>query len=200
MLQALLAVEKYSFWLPEPASNNAGVYDRLFYFILGINILFSSLIMALMIFFVLKYRHRKGQKHDPTAGHSTALELTWTIIPTLLVLVIFYYGFRGYLHANVIPPNAAEVTATGSMWKWTFSYPSGLVDDELHMVVNKPTRMILESSDVIHDLDIPSFRMKKDVVPGRYNKEWFEPNLANDPTKESIVFAVNSTTMPPTKT
>jgi cytochrome c oxidase subunit 2 len=201
MLQALLATtEKYSFWLPEPASNNAAVYDNLFYFILAINIIFSSLIMALMIYFVLKFRHRKGHVSNPTAGHSTALELTWTIIPTMLVLVIFYYGFRGYLHANVIPPNASAVTATGSMWKWSFTYESGLVDDELHLVVNKPTRMTLESVDVIHDLDIPAFRMKKDVVPGRFNKEWFEPNLETEEAKPSIAFPADAKSLPVTKT
>src|SRR5579862_7046187 len=151
MFQAILA----AFWLPEAASKNAEAHDPLFYFILAVNIFFSSLIMAMLIFFILKYRHREKQPHDttsgphdPTAGHSTALELTWTIIPTLLVLVIFYYGFRGYLHANVVPPNADKVTANGAMWKWTFTYDTGLTDDELHVVVGRPTEMVLYSADV----------------------------------------------------
>jgi cytochrome c oxidase subunit 2 len=192
MFQALLA----SIWLPESASKNAPAYDALFYFILGINILFSSLIMATLIFFVFKYRHREGRPHDPTAGHSTALELTWTIIPTMLVLVIFYYGFRGYLHANTMPPNADTVTANGAMWNWTFTYANNHTDPELHLVVNKPTNMILQSADVIHDLDIPAFRMKKDVVPGRYNREWFEPTRISAAPKEVMSWKVSGA-MPP---
>jgi cytochrome c oxidase subunit II len=204
MLQALLAQaysEKYSYWLPQAASKNAGEYDYLFYFILGINILFSSLIMATMIYFVLRYRHRKNAKHDPTAGHSTALELTWTIIPTLIVIGIFYYGFRSYLRANVMPPEAYEITANGQMWSWSFTYPNGYTSPgELHLVVNQPTRMVLQSADVIHDLAIPAFRMKKDDVPGRYNREYFEPNVATKPAEPLITFDCASQVIPPTKT
>ncbi|HET6251244.1 MAG TPA: cytochrome c oxidase subunit II [Tepidisphaeraceae bacterium] len=186
MLQAPLA----AIWLPDAASKNAAAYDPLFYFILGVNVFFSSLIMAMLIFFVFKYRHREGRPHDPTAGHSTALELTWTIIPTMLVLVIFYFGFRGYLHANPpqVIPNADSVTANGAMWNWTFTYANNHTDPELHLVVNKPTNMELQSADVIHDLDIPAFRMKKDVVPGRYNKEWFEPTVASAPPATVLVW------------
>jgi len=177
-LHSLLA-DTYSFWLPQAATRDAVEHsDPLFYFILWINIIFSSLIMALLVIFLIKYRHREGvKKHDPTGGHSTALELTWTIIPTFLVFVIFWYGFRGFLHANVMPPNANQVTCNAKMWNWSFTYDTGLTDPELHLVVDKPTVMILESADVLHDLDIPAFRMKKDAVPGRYNREWFEPNV-----------------------
>jgi cytochrome c oxidase subunit 2 len=178
MFQVPLA-DMFDFWLPKAASANAEVYDALFYFILWINIIFSSLIMAILVVFVVKYRHRKGARHDPTAGHSTALELTWTVIPTLIVLGIFYYGFKGYLHANTIPRQSAEVTANGSMWSWSFKYPNGLNHRELHMVAGQWTRVTLNSEDVIHDLAIPSFRMKKDDVPGRYNQEWFEPSVPN---------------------
>src|SRR5665213_104948 len=178
MLHALLA-ENYSFWLPEQASKVAPSMDALFNFILGINIFFSSLIMAGLIYFVIRYRHRgENRAHDPTAGHSTALELTWTIIPTLLTLVIFYYGFRGYLHASVMPPNAYEITADGKTWSWQFLYPNGHSDPELHLVNNKPCVFALQSDDVIHDLFIPAFRMKKDVVPGRFNRMWVEPTKA----------------------
>lgn len=200
MLQALLA-DTYSFWLPDAASKNAGEYDVLFNVIMAINIIFSSLIMALMIYFVLRFRHRKEVKHDPTAGHSTALELTWTIIPTVIVLGIFYYGFRSYLRANVMPPEAYEITANGQMWSWSFTYPNGYTDhEELHLVVNQPTRIILQSADVIHDLAIPAFRMKKDDVPGRYNREYFEPDQTTKEAEPMIAFDFASSVIPPTKT
>lgn len=176
---SLLADTYNSFWLPDQAASIATSSDALFYFIMAINIFFSSLIMALLVYFVFRYRHRKSQRHDPTGGHSTSLELTWTIIPTLLVLVIFYYGFRGYLHANTIPQLAHEITANGQMWKWSFTYPEGFTSDELHLVKNRPEAISLTSSDVIHDLDIPSFRMKKDAVPGRFNRTWFLPTVAS---------------------
>ncbi len=163
-------------WMPESASTIAPEVDGLFDFILWLSIFFLVLILVVMIVFVVKYRHREGQenKQEPTAGHSTALELTWTIIPTILVIIIYYFGFRGFLHLAVPPPNSYEITATGRMWNWQFTYPNGYTDGELHIPLNVPVRVVLNSEDVIHSLFIPVFRVKKDVVPGRYNKMWFQ--------------------------
>jgi cytochrome c oxidase subunit 2 len=139
------------------------------------------LITALVVVFVLKYRHRKGSgPAESSAGHSTTLELTWTIIPTIIVLILYYYGFRGYMQMTVEPPNAYEIVATGRMWNWTFTYPNGYQGNELHVPANVPVRVILRSEDVIHSLYIPAFRVKKDVVPGRYNRLWF--NAVKDPS------------------
>ncbi len=163
-------------WMPESASTVAPEIDGLFDFILWLSIFFLVLILVVMIVFVVKYRHREGEerKQEPTAGHSTALELTWTIIPTILVIIIYYFGFRGFLHVAVPPPNSYEISATGRMWSWQFTYPNGHQDTELHIPLNVPVRVILNSEDVIHSLFIPVFRVKKDVVPGRYNKMWFQ--------------------------
>ncbi len=129
---------------------------------------------VLLVTFVVKYRHQEGKVQESTAGHSTALELTWTIIPTIIVLVIFYFGFRQFLNLSVEPPNAYEITATGMMWNWQFTYPNGYVSPELHVPAGVPVRVILVSQDVIHSLFVPVFRVKKDVVPGRYNRIWFQ--------------------------
>lgn len=167
-------------WLPPRASTVAGDVDWLLNFILAITVFFSILILALMVGFVLKYRHRPGHKAVPSAGHSTALELTWTIIPTILVVVIFFYGFRGYLNMIVVPPNTYEIKAEGYTWGWAFTYPNGYVDSNLHVPANTPVRIVLTSRDVIHALYIPSLRVQKMNTPGRYNRMWFEAKWVNE--------------------
>jgi len=171
---AILAQSGGGLWMPPKASTHAGDVDFLFHFILWLSVFFFLLVTALVVVFVWKYHHREGVKHEATADHSTALELTWTLIPTVLVCIIFYFGFRGYLQMGVIPSNAYEIQVEGRMWSWQFTYPNGHVDPELHVPANTPVRLVLSSADVIHSLYIPAFRVKKDAVPGRYNKTWFE--------------------------
>lgn len=172
MLTALLANSGASYWMPEDASTVAPAVDNVFNFIYYLCLFFFVLVTVLLVLFVMRYRHRRGQERTATAGHSTALELTWTIIPTILVLVIFYFGFRGYLDMAVEPPNPYEINVTAQMWSWSFTYPNGHVDDTLHIPVNTPVRLVLSSKDVIHSLYVPAFRVKRDVVPGRYNRFW----------------------------
>ena len=125
MLRAILADSTKSFWMPERASTIAGPTDWLFNFIMYLTYFFFALITVGTIVFVLKYRHKKGfKRQDTSAGHSTALELTWTIIPTIIVLIIYYFGFRQFMNQTVEPPHAYEIIATGRMWNWSFTYPS----------------------------------------------------------------------------
>lgn len=163
--------------MPPQASSVAGDVDGLFSFILWITVFFFVLNTVLVFYFVWKYRHRPGrEKADRAPAHSTALELTWTVIPTVIVLVIFYFGFRGFLHMSVVPPDAYEVTVNAQMWNWSFTYPNGYTSPELHVPYNVPVRLVLQSApgDVIHSFYCPQFRLKKDVVPTRYNRLWFQ--------------------------
>ena len=175
MLSKILANSGKSFWMPQRASTVAGDVDGLFSLVLWISVFFTVLIATLVIFFAIKYRarHKGAELEGKTAGHSTALELTWTIIPTVLVLVIFYDGFRTYLNMSVAPTNAYEIQVTGRMWGWQFTYPNGHVDDKLVVPADTPVLLVQTSVDVIHSLYIPAFRVKKDVVPGRYTRQWF---------------------------
>lgn len=173
MLHTVLANTGRSFWMPERASTVAKDIDHLFDFVLWINVFFFILIAVLTVAFVIRYRHREGRSVSSAAGHSNTLELTWTVIPTILVLVVFYYGFVGYMDLTVEPPNSYEITANGQMWNWQFTYPNGHVDKELHVPKGRNVRVVLTSGDVIHSLFVPAFRVKKDVVPGRYNRMWF---------------------------
>lgn len=170
-----------TFWMPTRASTIGGDVDWLFYLILWISVFFTLLIFALMMLFVIKYRHREGRAvPDSKAGHSTALELIWTIIPTLIVAIIFIYGFRIFMKMSYAEPNAYEIQVNAQMWSWTFTYPNGHVDNELHIPLNTPIRLVLNSADVIHSFYVPAFRVKKDVVPGRYNTLWFQADQAGE--------------------
>jgi len=173
MLTAYLAqANDPTFWLPKQASTVSDNVDGLFTFVYWLSVFFFLVITAMVVYFTLKYRHRPGQTRESAAGHSTALELTWTIIPTLLVLPIFYYGFRGFMDMQVEPPNPYEINVIGKMWSWTYEYPGGVITDELHIPKDVPVRFVLRSDDVLHSFFIPEFRTKKDVVPGRYNRYW----------------------------
>jgi len=162
-------------WLPEQASSVARDHDWLFNFVLIITVFFSLLIFVLMAVFAIKYRHKKGVVVVPGgSSHSTALEITWTIIPTILVLAVFYYGFRGYLNSIIVPPNAYEIVVTSQMWKFGFRYPNGYISPNLVIPKGVPVRLVLTSEDVIHAMYVPAFRLQKMNVPGRYNRFWVE--------------------------
>ncbi len=170
----LLSILAQSAYLPPRASTVAPEVDGLFNAILAIITFFCLVIFAAMIVFAIKYRHRVGHEGGASPGHSTALELTWTIIPTIIVLTVFYYGFKGFLNETVVPPNAYEVQVDAYMWGWAFTYPNGHVDPELHIPKDRPIRLVLSSRDVIHSLYLPAFRMQKSAVPGRYNRFWVQ--------------------------
>jgi len=176
--QLLRAGVDPGFWMPAQGSTTAQNVDWLFNVILGISIFFFLLIVVLVTFFVIRYRRRRGAVPEKSASHHTALELTWSIIPLLLVIVIFFLGFRGYLDMATPPQNAYEVQVTAQKWNWQFTYPNGHTDAALHVPVNTPVRLVLSSTDVIHSLFIPAFRIKKDAVPGRYTKAWFQATTA----------------------
>ena len=174
MWNSILADAARTFWLPERASTVAPGSDLMFYWIYWICVFFFALVTFLLIAFAIKYRHRPGVKRDPSVAHSNTLEITWTVIPSLIVVVLYYYGFKQYMNQAIDPPNAYELTVTGQMWSWKFTYPNGYTDSELHVPAGTPVRCVLESPDVIHGFSIPAFRVKKDVVPGRFNRVWFE--------------------------
>jgi cytochrome c oxidase subunit 2 len=176
----MLAEFDSSFWMPTDASTYAGRVDWVFHFILAIAAFFFVLIAAVMLVFVIRYHRRPGREPQPSAHHSTPLELTWTIIPTILVVIIFVVGFRGYMDIATPPANAYDITVIAQRWSWAFQYPNGYVDANLHVPVDRPIRLKLVSRDVIHSFYVPAFRLKKDAVPGRYNQAWFAATKIND--------------------
>ena len=162
-----------TFWMPREASTTAHDVDRVFYGIFWIALFFFLLIVVLGTIFVFRYRSRDRSTMGKGPVHNTPLEIAWTAIPLLIVMGIFYVGFRGFVDMNVAPENSYEIQVTGQKWKWLFTYPNGYVDDNLHVPVDTPIKLVMASEDVIHSFYVPDFRVKKDVVPGRYTTLWF---------------------------
>jgi cytochrome c oxidase subunit 2 len=164
-----------TFWMPPQRSTVAGEVDALFYLIYWICVFFFPLILALAVGFLLKYR-RRGEEIvvQKSSSHSTFLELVWSGIPLLLVLVIFVMGFRTYMDMATPPEGAYEIQVSGQKWNWSFTYPNGYIDSELHVPSGEPVKLMMTSQDVIHSFFVPELRVKQDVVPGRYSHVWFE--------------------------
>ncbi len=172
-----------TFWLPSSASTIANEVDGLFMFLVWMSVFFFVLIVAGTIMFITKWRRKKGDvgRLDTGPAHNSWLEATWIVVPTLLVLVIFFWGFRTYMKMAVIPGNAMEVKVTGQKWFWSFTYPEGTATvNELVVPVDTPVKLLMSSQDVIHSFYVPSFRVKKDVLPNRYTVTWFEATQTGD--------------------
>lgn len=162
-----------SFWMPNAASTGAGDTDAMYYAVLGMSAFFFFLITALTIYFVVKYRHRPGHKAEPSPSHNDTLEITWTVIPCIIVVFLFLFGWRSYV-SNVTPPqHALEVNVWATQWNWNFKYAEGINDDNLHVPVNTPIRLVMSTDNVLHSFFVPAFRIKQDIVPRRYTYAWF---------------------------
>lgn len=149
--------------------------DFAFYFIIGISVILLVGITTVMIFYAFKYSRKKNKVATQIDG-STKLEILWTVIPTILVLAMFWVGYVGYTPMREIPEDAMEVTATGRMWSWSFEYENGLKSDRLVVPLNQAVKLNLRSVDVNHSLYIPAYRIKEDVIPGINNKMWVNPD------------------------
>ena len=168
--------------MPEQASTVADDVDLVYDVVTWIMIVFFVKIVVVMLWLVIKYRRRSHVADTGGPTHHTPLEVTWTVIPMILVIAIFYVGLKGYVHAITPPENAYEIEVTGQRWSWSFSYPNGARDTNiLHVPVGRPIKLTMRSNDVIHALFVPAFRVKQDVVPGKRTPLWFEATrVSND--------------------
>lgn len=173
-LASLAVIAGKTFWLPEQASTTAGEVDRIFYFIYWICVFFFALVAGAMFYFMIRYRRRRIDDPVLHITHNTPLELAWTILPSLLLIVMFWWGFKGFMDMRTAPTGAYEVKVDAQKWSWSFKYPRGIDDSDLHIPVDTPIRLVMTSADVIHSLFVPAFRAKRDVVPGRYSELWFQ--------------------------
>jgi cytochrome c oxidase subunit II len=154
------------------ASNFTNDVDLTFAIIIGISLFFLIGLTFLMIYFMIRYHHKRNPVAKDIHGHM-GLEILWTVVPTILVLIMFYYGWAGYDNMRRPPKDAMHITATGRMWAWSFKYENGKVVDTLVVPKDKAVILDLRSEDVIHSLYIPAFRIKEDMVPGKENWMWF---------------------------
>lgn len=155
------------------ASNFVEGVDLAFKVIFGISLFFLVGITLVMLFFLYRY-NRKRHPVAVQVKESNWLEITWIVIPLLLVLLMFYYGYVAFSPMRNVPADAYPIKVIGKMWVWAFEYPGGKQSAEMVVPINKPIRLDLHSEDVIHALYIPAFRVKEDVVPGKNNYMWFQ--------------------------
>src|SRR5919107_179102 len=160
---------------PEQASTFAPHVDALYAYLIALTAFFTLGITAVTIFFAVKYRRRQhGELPRPIAG-SMALELTWTIIPLLISMTIFVWGASIFFKAYRAPKQAMEIYVVGKQWMWKFQHQTGQRQiNELHVPVGARVKLTMTTEDVIHSFYVPAFRIKQDVVPGRYLQTWFE--------------------------
>ena len=161
------------------ASNFVESVDGVFLFSIIMSVFFLVLITGMMLIFVVKYSRKRNPK-AVNVHSNTVLEVTWTVIPTILVLILFWYGWVGYIDMSDIPEDAMTVDVTAQMWKWQFKYDDGTVTDSLYVPVAQPVVLNLISNDVNHAFFIPDFRVKKDIYPGLERKIWFIPNYTGE--------------------
>ena len=163
-------------FFPEQASNFAGNVDALFSYILVTAIFFTVLVTLLAVFAAFRYRRKNASDIGAEIHGNTALEIGWTLIPLILALGMFAWGAVIYVNYRTAPKDTLDIYVIGKQWMWKLQQPNGRKEiNELHIPVNRNIKLILGSEDVIHDFYVPAFRVKMDVVPGRYNTMWFRP-------------------------
>ncbi|MBP9088084.1 MAG: cytochrome c oxidase subunit II [Kofleriaceae bacterium] len=162
-----------NFWMPKAVNKAANSSDVMFYAVLGLSFFFFFAISAAVIGMVIKYRHRPGHKAMPSSAHSDAMEITWTVIPTIICVFLFIYGWRSYLTLNTGPTKAVEVQVQAWRWQWEFKHANGVFDENLHVPVNTDVRLVMTARDVLHSFFIPVMRIKQDLIPRRYTYAWF---------------------------
>lgn len=169
------ASTKGTFWLPPNASPLTGGQDVLFYLIYYLSIFFFVLIVGFMVYFAVKYRRKKNAEKPPHISGNTALEIIWSVIPTILFVIIFVWGFLGWVQLNVVPQGALEIHVTGKKWDWLFTdMKSGSETTDLIVPVNTPVKLTMTSTDVLHGFYVPDFRINRDVLPTQYTVLWFQ--------------------------
>ena len=155
-------------------SNLAGAVDRAFIFIFAVSFIVTIGITALMIYILVHFSRKKVKNPKQFTGN-TRLEIIWTVIPVIIVLVMFYFGWVGFAPMRKVPADAMPVKVIGRMWSWEFDYGNGKISKELVVPFNRNVKLNLVSADVNHSLFIPAFRVKEDVIPGYNNYLWFRP-------------------------
>lgn len=162
------------FWLPEAASTMAPEVDNLFNFVNVVSAILLLGVVAAMLWFMYRYRRQDPAERPAPVQESKALEISWIVIPTILVLLVFNWGFKSFVKQKTVPENAYEVRVQARSWSWVFEYPNGVTSDTLYVPANEPVKTTMSSQDVLHSFFVPAFRVKQDVLPNRYTSVWFE--------------------------
>jgi cytochrome c oxidase subunit 2 len=150
--------------------------DNLYFFLLGLTVFFSLLIAGLIVAYAVKFRRRSPDAIGAVIHGGLMLEITWSVIPLMITMVLFVWGASVFFAMSRPPAETLNVYVVGKQWMWKFQHLDGQREiNELHVPVGRPVKLIMTSEDVIHDVFVPAFRVKADVLPGRYTNIWFEP-------------------------
>ena len=169
--------------VPLQGTEVAARWDSLYSFLVGLSVFFFILVVGAMLYFIVAYRHDARKKTKYITGNHL-LEAIWVGVPTLLLLMIFAWGYSIYHSMTQAPPDAYEIRVLGRQWLWTFQYDNGrTTTGEVFVPMNRPVKLIMTSEDVLHGFFIPNFRIKQDVVPGMYTSIWF---MATVPGKHQV--------------
>jgi len=159
--------------------------DDIYMFITWVSAVLYAIITVGVCYFAWKYRRRRDNIETPDITHNTMLEIVWTVIPSIPLVVMYFWGFSTYMHARIAPADALEIKVIAKKWAWDFTYPNGMTfGQEMHVPVGRPVKLVMISQDVLHDFFLPDFRTKVDIVPNRYSTVWFQ---AEEPG-EHVVF------------
>jgi len=174
-------------WLPEQASTFAPPVDHLHYFVITVTMLVSVAVGLLAFAFFFKYRERRPNQSTPMVIPSIRFEIVVIGVPLFFFLLWFVQGYKDYIWYTSPPSNAMDVYVMAKKWMWKFSYPDGPnAIGTIHVPANRPVRLLMTSRDVLHSFYVPDFRIKQDVLPGRYTETWFE---ATKPGRYQILCA-----------
>ena len=161
--------------LPKSASTVAGQVDSIYYFLVTVSLVFGGIIVIGLVYSAIRYRKGSKNSRANAVNEHLGLELAWSLIPLAIALGIFVWSSRVFIDMHVAPKDAMEVYVVGKQWMWKIQHPQGNREiNTLHVPVGKPVKLIMTSQDVIHSFYIPAFRVKQDVLPGRYTTEWFQ--------------------------
>jgi cytochrome c oxidase subunit 2 len=157
----------------QPLITTTEAVDKAFYIIFGISGVALLGITVAMVYLVWRYNRKRYPVPLSQKDHNVWLEITWTVIPSILVMLMFWYGWEGYLSLRRVPDNAIPVQGNARMWSWLFTYENGKTSDKLYVPVGQPVNVRLSSEDVLHSFYVPAFRVKRDCVPGMETYAWF---------------------------
>ena len=169
---------------PPPASTFVDDVDGMIVFVHWVSAFFFVLLTGILVYALFKWRRKtEDQPAASNVTHNTPLEVTWTVIPLVIVMVIFVWGWKSARDMTIAPKDALTYKVTGQQWSWAITHPGDLESDsvdEMYVPKGVACKLVMRSTDVLHSFFIPAFRAKRDVVPGRYQTMWFKPTMLGD--------------------
>ena len=160
-------------FMPTAATKIAGHVDNLYGFLVIVSTIGCAILIGGMVYFAMKYKRKSSNDKTAYITHDTRLEILWSVVPLIIFLWVFAWGWIVYHDMRTMPKNALEIHIIGKQWAWVSEYKNGVRSNEVVVPVNRDVKLILSSEDVIHSFYVPSFRIKQDAVPGKYSSLWF---------------------------